>query len=211
MREATARIAHHGVEALSLRSLASASGVSTQVIYSMFGSRRGLIDAVVDQALQSLGDNQWAVGADQPALSRAFELAHSYRRWALANPGMLAILFSPHLLGFSEQQPDLADGTPQSEHAVRYTWDSEPAIRAQQPLLDTMEQLVAEGVFVDLEPRLLMRANWGFVHGLVTLQMAEQPTVGAVTDEEFDVLLLRSARAWTSPEFTRALLEEEEA
>ena len=44
-------IARSGTDAVSLRRLAAAAGTSTNAIYALFGSKPGLVAAVVDDGL----------------------------------------------------------------------------------------------------------------------------------------------------------------
>ncbi|HRW42007.1 MAG TPA: TetR/AcrR family transcriptional regulator, partial [Microthrixaceae bacterium] len=53
---ARARVAEHGLPSLSMRSLADDLAVTPMAIYRHVANREGLLDAIVDDALDRLGD-----------------------------------------------------------------------------------------------------------------------------------------------------------
>jgi len=95
-------LATDGVEGLTVRRVVEAAGRSTMCVYTKFGSRGGLMNAVYEQAADSL----YAVleRARPVDGSAALGLASAYRRFALANPGAYALLFDQALpaLGIDE-------------------------------------------------------------------------------------------------------------
>jgi hypothetical protein len=56
--EAAARIAEHGLDGLSLRSVASAAGTTTAAIYTIFGGKPGLLAAMHRRVFTRLGELQ---------------------------------------------------------------------------------------------------------------------------------------------------------
>lgn len=95
-------LATDGVAGLTVRRVVEAAGRSTMCVYTKFGSRGGLMNAVYQQAADSL----YAVleRARPVEGSAALGLASAYRRFALANPGAYALLFDQDLpaLGIDE-------------------------------------------------------------------------------------------------------------
>lgn len=95
-------LATDGVAALTVRRVVEAAGRSTMCVYTKFGSRGGLMNAVYQQAADSL----YAVleRARPVEGSAALGLASAYRRFALANPGAYALVFDQDLpaLGIDE-------------------------------------------------------------------------------------------------------------
>ncbi|WP_020392616.1 TetR/AcrR family transcriptional regulator [Kribbella catacumbae] len=95
-------LATDGVAGLTVRRVVEAAGRSTMCVYTKFGSRGGLMNAVYEQTADSL----YAVleRARPVEGSAALGLASAYRRFALANPGAYALLFDQDLpaLGIDE-------------------------------------------------------------------------------------------------------------
>jgi AcrR family transcriptional regulator len=88
-------LATDGVEGLTVRRVVEAAGRSTMCVYTKFGGRGGLMNAVYLQA----ADGLYAVLERSRAVegSAALGLASAYRRFALANPGAYALLFDQSL------------------------------------------------------------------------------------------------------------------
>jgi AcrR family transcriptional regulator len=86
-------IAEEGVDALSLRELARDAGTTTRAIYSLFGSKDGLLGALGVRAFNLLQHAGEALPAtDQPA-DDVVEAALIFRRFALEHPALFSIAF----------------------------------------------------------------------------------------------------------------------
>jgi AcrR family transcriptional regulator len=86
-------IAEEGVDALSLREVARDAGTTTRAIYSLFGSKDGLLGALGVRAfnlLQRAGEELPAT--DHPA-GDVVEAALIFRRFALEHPALFSIAF----------------------------------------------------------------------------------------------------------------------
>ncbi|WP_026556725.1 TetR/AcrR family transcriptional regulator [Arthrobacter sp. 35W] len=160
---AAATVHAHGVESLSLRQLAADAGTSTSAVYTLFGGREQLLEAVVLEGFASFTAAQNAVaggfdGDLAPAGRTAAELAalgREYRNWALAHPVLFSLMFSGALNAYLVSEQTLAcaaDGLSPLLAAVRRGQES-GALRAEP----------AEVVATQL---------WGMVHGLTTLELA---------------------------------------
>jgi AcrR family transcriptional regulator len=85
-------VADGGVEALSVRRLAGAIDVSTRAVYSLFGSKDGLIIALGTQAFNLLGDGLDAVPTtDDPAEDLVEAGVLVFRRFTLGHPALFTI------------------------------------------------------------------------------------------------------------------------
>jgi AcrR family transcriptional regulator len=80
---------HQGAAALTVRNITTRAGCSTTGIYTYFGGKNGLVDAIFsngfasfDQALDPFLDEGDLLGAGQ-----------AYRRWALAHPMQYMVMF----------------------------------------------------------------------------------------------------------------------
>ena len=105
-------LAEGGPDALSVRALSTAEGTSTNAVYSLFGGKSGIVNAVVMRASASFHAAQSAavrgldVGADILALGLA------YWNWALDNPTHYSVMFGGLLAGYElDPQTELACAT----------------------------------------------------------------------------------------------------
>jgi AcrR family transcriptional regulator len=86
-------IAEEGVDALSLREVARDAGTTTRAIYSLFGSKDGLLGALGVRAFNLLQREAEALPAtDQPGADLV-EAALIFRRFALEHPALFSIAF----------------------------------------------------------------------------------------------------------------------
>jgi AcrR family transcriptional regulator len=87
-------IARGGLDAVSTRAVAQRAGVTTRAVYSLFGSKQGLLHALAARGFRLLADRVAAVpvtadpGADLVNVS-----ACAFRGWALAHPNLFRVVF----------------------------------------------------------------------------------------------------------------------
>lgn len=84
-----------GPSALSVRSLAGATGTTTQAIYSLFGGKAGLLDAVLAEGYAALAAQLAAVEPDRDPVQALVDLAGAYRAWALSHPALYGAMLAP--------------------------------------------------------------------------------------------------------------------
>jgi len=86
-------VAEQGIDALSLREVARDAGTTTRAIYSLFGSKDGLLGALGVRAFKLLQREIEALPAgDQPS-DDLVEVALIFRRFALEHPALFSIAF----------------------------------------------------------------------------------------------------------------------
>jgi AcrR family transcriptional regulator len=163
--QATIRLlAEQGPSAIKARTVADASGLSTMVVYHHFGGIPELIRAVVDQGLRELG---WAfaqVPVTKDPVADLVVLALTCRRVARENPHLYDLMF-----GLSTR----ATYRPLPDSDVRLSGRS-PAFRsAYVHVSDACARLVGSGRVGQAEPDVIAAQLWSFVHGFVTLELAE--------------------------------------
>lgn len=176
--EAAARaIAAGGREALSLRAVAAEANTTTNAVYTLFGGRDGLLEAVGQQAALSFAQAQDAVPTTHDPLADLAGLGHAYREWALAHPYLYAVMFG-------------ANGVA----APPFTIEDPPCtIRA---LAATVQRLLDAGVFEDQPAMLITRSLWAGVHGMVSLEIARGTPSTAADREAYDRHGEALARGW---------------
>jgi AcrR family transcriptional regulator len=113
---ALAHFGGRGYEATSLDALAGDLGVTKQAILYWFGSKEGLLDAVVERGAEDLGAALEAAIASAPAgLGRLDAVITTMFRFALRRPALLGLMREVNRLG-----PDVAG----------------PLARQMRPLID---------------------------------------------------------------------------
>lgn len=158
-------VAEHGPAELTVRRIAEAAGTSTMAVYSGFGGRAGVLEALYRRAFAMLAeafgaaDRQDAATADPG--TRVLTLAAAYRAFALADPARYAFMFD-------RAAPDFA-----------------PSAELRAEVLDTAFGPLIAALGGDLRKAY---AVWGTMHGLVGLELAEvlaapPPSWGVVPDE----------------------------
>jgi AcrR family transcriptional regulator len=91
---AEAMVAEDGADALSLRRLAAAVGTTTRAVYSVFGSRQGLISALYREAFQVLIRRVEALPVTADPLADLTTAAlKGFRGYALEHPNLFRLVF----------------------------------------------------------------------------------------------------------------------
>ncbi|MCI0685662.1 MAG: WHG domain-containing protein [Sporichthyaceae bacterium] len=147
-----------GAAELTVRRVADVAGSSTMGIYTCFGGRAGMLDAVYGRGFELLRDALAAAptgNTPAPSTERILALARNYREFALANPSLYALMFERPL-------PD---------------FDPSPRLRAQA-LEMTFRLLVAEvgaagehNLIAMPDPTRAAYLLWTAIHGMVSIEL----------------------------------------
>ncbi|MDR6912038.1 AcrR family transcriptional regulator [Rhodococcus fascians] len=179
LEAAAETVARHGVDSLSLRKLAAAQGTSTTAIYSLFGGRAELLVALFGASFSSFGDAQRSVPVTGESEVDLRELAFAYRRWAMANPHLYAVMFGG-VLG----SVDVSD-------------QAHLAAAAMDPLRAAVASAVEAGAMSGASVDVISHSFWAIVHGLVSLELS---IPGMADDEDrrvmFDAGAASVLRGW---------------
>ena len=170
--EVAARLlATDGPHGLSLRRVATLAGGSTQMVYTLFGGKPGLGDALYREGFRRLGaamshsaDVHDALHAARPGApvpsagdpERLVALGHGYRRFALDEPAMFSVMFGRAIPGFTPTRGNRAAGRAETFGQV----------------VATAEHCLAAGTLVGDDALQLARACWVTAHGLASLELA---------------------------------------
>ncbi|HEY1280387.1 MAG TPA: TetR/AcrR family transcriptional regulator, partial [Acidimicrobiales bacterium] len=91
---AEALIAEGGPEALSVRAAADAAGTTTRAVYSVFGSKEGLLGGLAQRVFEMLGDSLARCPVtDDPAQDLVDASVDVFRAMAVDNPAAYRITF----------------------------------------------------------------------------------------------------------------------
>lgn len=158
MRDRVLRVADElldsdGPDALSLRKIADLAGTSTQAVYTQFGGKPGLADAMFRSGYQRLADELDALPEVADPIERMRTLSLAYRRVALANPEHYKLMTG---------RP-IADYDPPRE-SLRF------AATTMEPLVDAVRQACASGALVG-DPHTVATRLWAAGHGRVSLEL----------------------------------------
>jgi AcrR family transcriptional regulator len=154
LEQAVRTLSEHGPEALSLRKLAAEVNTSTTAVYSLFGGKPGLLNAVYDEAFVRFGERLNAVVPSGDPLADLAALGAAYRASALAEPHFYQVMFGP-LRGVV---------TPEPESVAR-------GLATFKPLLDMVSRAIDLGLLRDEDPVTIATSLWATVHGLVSLEL----------------------------------------
>jgi AcrR family transcriptional regulator len=158
-------LAEQGPSAIKARAVASASGVSTMAVYHYFGGIAELMRAVVDQGFRELDEAFSQVPVTEDPLADLFAMALTTRRVARQNPHLYDLMF-----GLSTRRATYR-ALPDSD--VRLSGRSPAFQGAYAHLADACARLVRSGRVGQQEPEVLGAQLWSFVHGCITLELAE--------------------------------------
>lgn len=140
-----------GPHGLSLRRIAELAGTSTQAVYTQFGGKAGLADALYREGYRRLDERLAGVDTELDPLDRVRALSEAYRANALEHPHLYEVMTGRPV---PEYDPPLA-----SRRRAR---------RTLQPVIDALAEAVARGELVG-DPREIARRMWAAGHGFVSL------------------------------------------
>lgn len=153
-------LSQEGPHALSLRRVAAEVGASTQAVYTLFGGKPGLADALYAEGFRRLSASMRAgleaTGAAPGDPARLLGLGRGYRRFALAEPAFFAVMFGRAVAGFVPARRTRATGRAQTLGQVE---------AAAQQCLDA-------GTLHAPDAAVLARRCWATTHGLAALEVA---------------------------------------
>jgi AcrR family transcriptional regulator len=153
LETASRLLAEEGANAVSVRRLADEAGTSTRAIYSLFGSKEGLLSAMFRRAADTFVRLHDAVPVADDPLDELIPLGLAYRQSALEQPHLYGLLFGGAVPGFRPREED-----------VQY------AQRSQFRVVDALERAARKGLLVG-DPWQVSNEGWGLVHGLASLEL----------------------------------------
>ena len=147
-----------GPGALSLRRLAADVNTSTTAVYSLFGGKPALLNALYEEAFRRFGERLAEVPLTDDPVEDLVQLGLGYRRGALAEPQFYLVMYSKSVPGF---EPSAEVST---TSCVTFAALRERVLRA-------LEAGLFEGEPTAEVAARLAVGVWGSVHGLLTLEL----------------------------------------
>lgn len=150
-----------GVDALTVRRVATEAGVAPMGLYHRFGGKDGLVNALVIDGNDALAQTLRETPAGDPIAELRGGCAQ-YRRFALANPALYSVMFEAAVPGF---QP--------SAEALQ------SCDRSFGVLVDGVRRAQAAGAMRTGDAIELAQRIWATCHGAVSLELRQ---IGFVDD-----------------------------
>ncbi|MFE6224330.1 TetR/AcrR family transcriptional regulator [Streptomyces sp. NPDC057854] len=144
-----------GPTALTMRRIATEIGASTKVLYTLFGGKEGLVDALHREGFARLRAAQQRVPRSDDPLTRLRDLGTAYRAHALAEPGYYSLMFGQAIPGHRPGAEALAEAETAFDASVA-----------------AVEDCIAAGVFRPGDAREISKLLWAAAHGAVSLEIA---------------------------------------
>lgn len=163
--EATIRLlAEEGPSAIKARTVASASGLSTMVVYSHFGGIPELLNAVIDEGFQRLTHVFSEVPVtDDPVADLCFMALETWR-FARENAHLYDLMFG--LSTRATYRPIQESATTWGGRSVAFHYPYGRVVAACVRLVESRR-------VGDHDPAVLAGQLWSMVHGFVTLELSD--------------------------------------
>jgi AcrR family transcriptional regulator len=170
---ATRLLVEGGLPALSMRRVAAEVGCSTTVLYTLFGGKQGMVEALWREGFDRLWQAEEVVLATDDPLDRLAALGRAYRQHALENPDYYRVMFGGVIPDFQPSEPAL-----------------DRSRRTFQVLVDAVQGCIEAQVFRAEDPEAIALVLWATVHGVVSLELA-----GSFREAERQPIFERAMRA----------------
>jgi AcrR family transcriptional regulator len=158
-------LTEYGPPEVKARTVAARAGLSTMVVYTCFGGMPELMAAVIDDGFARLARGFGAVPVSADPVTDLFAMALVSRHLAWANPHRYDLMF-----GLSTRQSRRVTS---SDSSAVPTGRSPAFQAAYTHLVASCERLVASNRIRPQDPAVIAAQLWSFVHGFISLELAE--------------------------------------
>ncbi|MEV0620238.1 TetR/AcrR family transcriptional regulator [Nonomuraea sp. NPDC050404] len=144
-----------GADSLTMRRIAAEAGCTTTVMYTMFGNREGLAEALYLEGFERFRRILEGVPQRRNPLEQLNALGPAYRHACQSEPGYYSLMFESAIPGFepSERARTLA--------------------RAALNILDrVIADCISAGYLIPTQPRKIADALWAAAQGAISLERA---------------------------------------
>lgn len=180
LEQAVRTLSKEGPDGLSLRKLAAQVDTSTTAVYSLFGGKPGLLNAVFDEAFGRFAQRMDAVERTDDLTEQGLAIVAAYRGSALDEPHFYQVMFGQ--IG-GELTPD--------EESVRR------ATATFTPLVEWVRRAMDAGLLREENPKTVATTMWSVMHGLVSLELRSLlPPGSGEPSELYRHALLAMLRGW---------------
>lgn len=173
-------LSNEGPSALSLRRLAADVNTSTTAVYSLFGGKPALLDALYDEGFRRFGERLAMVPETDDPVEDLIQIALTYRDSALQDRQFYVVMFSKVV-------PDFM---PTTETYIAASGTFVPVVK-------TVQRAIDNGSFLPNEaPEVIGLALWSICHGLVSLEIYGILPPGLEIAPVFERAVRASADGW---------------
>ncbi len=152
-------LAEDGPHGLSLRRIAALAGSSTQEVYTLFGGKAGLAEALYTEGFRRMSITITSALATAPPPGdpgRLIALGRAYRQFALKERAFFSVMFGRSIPGFSP---------PSETRAARRAETLGHVVRAA-------DECLFAGTLIAKDAIHIARTCWVTMHGLCSLEVA---------------------------------------
>jgi AcrR family transcriptional regulator len=149
-------LAGQGPDALTVRAIADRAGCSTMGVYTHFGGKDGVVEALFIEGFERLASAMSTTPVTDDPLQDLRASCAAYRRFALDNPTHYGVMFERHLPGFAPSMESMA-------HA-----------HATLELLEAMVQRCLDAGVIHPghgDAQAIAYSVWAGGHGLMSLEL----------------------------------------
>ncbi len=161
---------------MSLRKIATDVNTSTTAVYSLFGGKPALLEALYDEAFNRFGAHLAAVPVTGDPAEDLVQIGLAYRRSALEDPQFYSVLYSK-VVGPTKEM-------------------SRAAGRTFAPVINGVRRAVEQGVYRAEDPEQIAMSMWGIAHGLVSLELNGNLPPGIDPAATYELALRAHGRGW---------------
>ena len=165
---ALAILQEEGHSSLTVRRVAARAGCSTIGVYTWFGGKDGLVDAILLDGFQRFADALAQARPRKSPLGTLLGQAVAYRRWALDNRTSYEVMFMGAVPGHVPSDQIQVVGL------IAYELLRKEVVAARE-----------RGVIHEDDADVVAMAMWGLVHGLVSLEIASAEPKGLAARKSF--------------------------
>ncbi len=156
-------LVEEGPQALQVRRVASAVGVSSMVVYGRFGGMPQLVEAVIEEGFGRLAACFAAVAPTHDAVADMATVALAYHEAGRENPHLFDLMFGLSTPGGYRQiarprrTPPAGDGTGLDD--------------AYRPVVDRAKRAIHDKRFRRQDPERVAAELWSVTHGFTALNL----------------------------------------
>ena len=155
-------LAEDGPEALQVRRVASAVGVSSMVVYKRFGGMPQLVEAVIEEGFRQLGQRFAALQPTDDPVADTSRIALAYHESARANQHLFDLMFGLSIPGGYRQitRPSISQGASGSVYDLAY-----------RPLIEPVKRAIRVKRIRRGDPERIAAELWSMSHGVTMLEL----------------------------------------
>lgn len=156
-------LAEEGPQALQVRQVAAAAGVSSMVVYSRFGGMPQLVEAVIEEGFRQFGQRFALVAPTDDPIADMTRIGLAYYETARENPHLFDLMFGLSTPGGYRQ---IARPTHMSQGERGTVFEV-----AYRPLADHVKRAIRAKRLRRIDSERIVAELWSFSHGFTMLEL----------------------------------------